>query len=321
MKTVKTLATFALAVSAIASASVIVLSSATVTNGDPLTVSGPEALRDELHRVQAATLPVPEPVTLDMGWRLYTGDGGVEAAALAAALLPAESPDGGTGWPVTLREDPWTRATVFLNADGDPVGWLPPPEGYDPGWALAAGLPAGTGPGAFDPASVSATFWLDLAPPHAFLQGYVPRGGDAGDGGARKKREASSGTTGAGRRSEGDPGSAAARSASAVPVPGTPPATGSATNGMTEAEGSRAAVGGSVPQRGLEGVAADGRTVTLASPGRRGGDIDIRGKNVRIRVTGGADRSTFTSGSVRSRGTEPDAHSPTGGVARAGSGR
>ncbi|MBO7655186.1 MAG: hypothetical protein J6U40_09720, partial [Kiritimatiellae bacterium] len=122
-----------------ASASVAILSSFRSGTGEalPIAVSGPEALRRELRAAQAASLPSAVPLTVDAGWRVYTGDEGENAAALAEGLLPAESPDGGTGWPVTVREDPWTRATVFLNAAGDTIGWLPPPEGYDPGWALS----------------------------------------------------------------------------------------------------------------------------------------------------------------------------------------
>ena len=104
-----------------ASASVAILSSFRSGTGEdlPIAVSGPEALRRELRAAQAASLPSAVSLTVDIGWRVYTGDEGENAAALAGGLLPAESPDGGTGWPVTVYEDPWTRAAVFLNAAGD----------------------------------------------------------------------------------------------------------------------------------------------------------------------------------------------------------
>ncbi len=130
-------------------------------------VGGPEALRRELWLAQARALPAEAgPVTADAGLRVYTGEEGADALALAEGLVPVAGADGAAVWPVTLYEDGETRETVFLNADGQEAGRLPPPDGYDPGWPLAAAFPGGVPGGAaqegYDPAAVALTVWLSL---------------------------------------------------------------------------------------------------------------------------------------------------------------
>ncbi|MBP5226642.1 MAG: hypothetical protein J6336_04580, partial [Kiritimatiellae bacterium] len=58
-----------------ASASVAILSSFRSGTGEdlPIAVSGPEALRRELRAAQAESLPSAIPLTVDAGWRVYTG--------------------------------------------------------------------------------------------------------------------------------------------------------------------------------------------------------------------------------------------------------
>jgi hypothetical protein len=130
----------------------------------PPQVSGPEELRRELWRAQAASLPAGElPVFFDAGEFVLTGDAG-GAFRLADGLVPAAGGDGAVRWPVTLFEDALTRETVFLNADGGEVGALGPPPGYDPAWLLDAAFPEGVPEGgdaaAYDPSWVALTAWL-----------------------------------------------------------------------------------------------------------------------------------------------------------------
>jgi len=120
-------------------------------------VAGPADLRDELRRVQMLAPPNEgEPAFYDAGTYAVVDGDDPDAEAFAEGLVPAVS--GGGSWPVALFEDPVTRETVFLNADGEEIGRLSPDPGYDPGWIVEAlcpeGAPAAAG---YDPSRVVMT--------------------------------------------------------------------------------------------------------------------------------------------------------------------
>jgi len=143
-------------------------------------VGGPEALRRELRLAQARELPVEAgPVTADAGLRVYTAEEGADALALAEGLVPVAGAGGAAVWPVTLYEDGETRETVFLNADGQEAGRLPPPDGYDPGWALEAafpgGVPGGVESACYAPSRVALTVTL-VAPGPSMRTATSPSG-------------------------------------------------------------------------------------------------------------------------------------------------
>lgn len=94
-------------------------------------VDGPEGLRKELWKSQESLLPGSEyPLFFDAGDFVLTGKSDA-ALALASALVPVAGTDGRERWPVTLYEDPLTRETVFLNAEGRDAFILEPPPDYD----------------------------------------------------------------------------------------------------------------------------------------------------------------------------------------------
>jgi len=142
-------------------------------------VGGPEALRRELWLAQARALPAGAgPVTVDAGLRVYTGEEGAGALALAEGLVPVAGAGGAAVWPVTLYEDGETCETVFLNADGQEAGRLPPPDGYDPGWPLEAafpgGVPGGVESACYGPSRVALT--VTLAAPEEGAPGLAEEG-------------------------------------------------------------------------------------------------------------------------------------------------
>ncbi len=103
------------------------------------------------------------PLFFDAGEFVLTGKSDA-ALALAAALVPVAGTDGRERWPVTLYEDPLTRETVFLNAEGREAYKLEPPPGYDAMWLLRSrfpdGVPDGIDERLYDPAWVIMTAWL-----------------------------------------------------------------------------------------------------------------------------------------------------------------
>ena len=124
-------------------------------------VAGPADLRDELRRVQMLAPPNEgEPAVYDAGTYAVVDGDDPDAAEFIAGLVPVAG--GGSGsWPVALFEDPVTRETVFLNADGEEIGRLSPDPGYDPGWIVEAlypeGAPAEPAAAGYDPSRVVMT--------------------------------------------------------------------------------------------------------------------------------------------------------------------
>ncbi len=126
-------------------------------------------------------------MTVDAGLRVYTAEEGADALALAEGLVPVAGAGGAAVWPVTLYEDGETCETVFLNADGQEAGRLPPPDGYDPGWPLEAAFPGGVPDGVesacYAPSRVALTVTL-VAPEKGRRTGAEPgraeRGGPRG---------------------------------------------------------------------------------------------------------------------------------------------
>lgn len=169
----------------------ILWAAAQYSSGDDRLVSGPEDLRRELWRAQSLSLPQNDfPVFVDAGDFIFVG-GTDDGAALADGLVPVAGADGAVRWPVTVYEDPLTLETVFLNADGDEVGRLQAPPGYDPAWVLDAAFPQGVPEGAdasgYDPSRVVMTANL-LAPggeggTGAGIAGEGLRGAAGGDAG------------------------------------------------------------------------------------------------------------------------------------------
>jgi hypothetical protein len=116
-------------------------------------------LRRELAYVQMLTLPAgKEPVVVDGGeWLFEPAPGDLDASLLLGALVPMES-NGRRCWPVMLLEDPESRDTVILDAEGGEVVRLPCDPDYDPGWAfdILSPLPQGfIDAAAYDPAMVA----------------------------------------------------------------------------------------------------------------------------------------------------------------------
>jgi hypothetical protein len=315
-------------------------------------VSGPEDLRRELRRAQAASLPSDGlPVFFDAGGFVLTGNT-EGASALAGGLVPVAGEDGAPRWPVTLSEDPLTRETVFLNAGGEEACRLAPPPGYDPAWPLAAALPDGA-PGwadaaAYDPAWVVMTAWLTAAD-------AAPAAGGGGGAGAFGEGPVPA-SAGAVPVPEGDAaGTASAALAASAPVfPASAGDPGAATNGTTAVPGFRAppaaravyvdarrgedALTGlaPAPSRDAGGGTADGpkRTVRAGVGALRDGGrlvimdgtyaegLDVRGLKADVRVQGNVvlarPRPAPASGGdpPRAEGGDP---APTGTVARAAS--
>jgi hypothetical protein len=143
----------------------ILWAAAQYAGGEGRTVTGPEDLRVELQWAQLLASPGAEDTfAYDAGGFVFVPDGGADAAALAGGLVPLTGEGGGTVWPVTLFEDPVTRETVFMNADGEEFGRLPPPDGYDPGWIASVlypeGAPSAAAAAACDPSRIVMTVLL-----------------------------------------------------------------------------------------------------------------------------------------------------------------
>ncbi len=116
-------------------------------------------LRRELAYVQMLTLPVGgEPVVVEGGEYLFEpAPGDLDSSLLLGALLPQES-GGRRCWPVILVEDPDSRDTIILDAEGGEVVRLPCEPDYDPDWAfdILSPLPQGfMDATAYDPAKVA----------------------------------------------------------------------------------------------------------------------------------------------------------------------
>jgi hypothetical protein len=314
-------------------------------------VSGPEDLRRELRRAQAASLPSDGlPVFFDAGGFVLTGNT-EGASALAGGLVPVAGEDGAPRWPVTLSEDPLTRETVFLNAGGEEACRLAPPPGYDPAWPLAAALPDGA-PGwadaaAYDPAWVVMTAWLTAAD-------AAPAAGGGGGAGAFGEGPVPA-SAGAVPVPEGDAaGTASAALAASAPVfPASAGDPGAATNGTTAVPGFRAApaacavyvdarrgedaLTGLSPAAAREaggGTAADGpkRTVRAGVGALRDGGgrlvvmegtyaegLDVRGLKADVRIRGAVVLVPAAAAYEAPPGAAPAAApAPTGTVHRAG---
>ena len=274
-------------------------------------VGGPEALRRELWLAQARALPAGAgPVTADAGLRVYTGEEGADALALAEGLVPVAGADGAAVWPVTLYEDGETRETVFLNADGQEAGRLPPPDGYDPGWPLAAAFPGGVPGGVvcacYAPSRVALT--VTLVAPEEGASGLADAGradaGAAPGGNGAARADKGGGASGAGGGACGiavgaqdhpgaDGGADAGPDGGGAAGPGTvfvDARTGD--DACTGRARSRAAGGGAAPDdgpkrslgAGLAALAGGGRLVVTG--GAFGEGLDVRGRAVDVRIDG-----------------------------------
>ena len=60
--------------------------------------------------------------------------------AFVNGLIPQIN-DGVTVYPITVYEDPKSRADIFLNANGDKIGEVPCQPGYSPDWFLLTLMP------------------------------------------------------------------------------------------------------------------------------------------------------------------------------------
>lgn len=97
-------------------------------------------------------------VYADAGDFLFISKGDADGNAFAEGLVPVMGADNVMRWPVTVFEDPLTRETVLLNADGDEVGRLGKPVDYDPAWVTDTlfpdGVPKEIDAAEYDPARV-----------------------------------------------------------------------------------------------------------------------------------------------------------------------
>ena len=275
-------------------------------------VGGPEALRRELRLAQARELPVEAgPVTADAGLRVYTAEEGADALALAEGLVPVAGAGGAAVWPVTLYEDGETRETVFLNADGQEAGRLPPPDGYDPGWALEAafpgGVPGGVESACYAPSRVALTVTL-VAPEEGVSglaeEGRTDAGAAPGGNGAARADEGGGGASGAGGGACGIAGGAQDRSGANGGADAGPDGGGAAgpetvfvdartgDDACTGRARSRAAGGAAAPDdgpkrslaAGLAALAEGGRLVVTGGAFDEG--LDVRGRAVDVRIDG-----------------------------------
>ena len=268
-------------------------------------VGGPEALRRELWLAQARALPAGAgPVTVDAGLRVYTGEEGAGALALAEGLVPVAGAGGAAVWPVTLYEDGETCETVFLNADGQEAGRLPPPDGYDPGWPLEAafpgGVPGGVESACYGPSRVALT--VTLVAPEEGVSGLAEE--DRADAGAARAGEGGGGASGAGVAASGDAGGAPALSGqtagpdAAPDGGGTRGAAGPVTVFVDARDGDDACTGRARcraagapddgPKKSLAaGLAAlAGGGLLVVTGGAFDGGLDVRGRAVDVRIDG-----------------------------------
>jgi len=275
-------------------------------------VGGPEALRRELRLAQARELPVEAgPVTADAGLRVYTAEEGADALALAEGLVPVAGAGGAAVWPVTLYEDGETRETVFLNADGQEAGRLPPPDGYDPGWALEAafpgGVPGGVESACYAPSRVALTVTL-VAPEEGVSglaeEGRTDAGAAPGGNGAARADEGGGGASGAGGGACGIAGGAQDHPGADGGADAGPDGGGAAgpetvfvdartgDDACTGRARSRAAGGAAAPDdgpkrslaAGLAALAEGGRLVVTGGAFDEG--LDVRGRAVDVRIDG-----------------------------------
>lgn len=126
-----------------------------------------EHMRRELSHVQMLALPTSlERVVIDGGAYLFApSPDDLEAPMLFSLLIPQEV-EGRRTWPVTLFEDPESRDTVVLDAEGGEVVRLLCETGYDPGWVFDVFVPPlqgiSTDADAYDPARIALTLRLIL---------------------------------------------------------------------------------------------------------------------------------------------------------------
>jgi len=294
--------------------------SGALASPQPLLLATPEDLRGLLRQTQWGLLPQDTPVLYDAGGFYF-----LPADAEARDLLQLLLLEDGTA-PVVVAEDAETRETVLLDAAGGCVGRLPPPAGYSSDWAIHAlapdGLPAGEYPAAYDPSRVLLRVTLLPLPPlpnAAASKGYSEI--DASEGEARTPIDPPSSTEE--WVAEDMPVSVATAFTAAEPEP--PDAMSSDKAILDAAAGNLAATTNLVSNVTVQGLAAPtvhvsamdsgdawtGRAASPAKgkagakrslqaglsalaeggllvvgPGRHTGDLDIRGRNVRVRFEG-----------------------------------
>ncbi|MEI7946967.1 MAG: putative Ig domain-containing protein [bacterium] len=130
------------------------------------TITTLEGMRHELAHIQMQTLPTGLGlVIVDGGEYLFApAAGDLAAGMLPGALIPSES-GGRRCWPVTLVEDPESRDTVILDAEGGEAVRLPCDSDYHPSWAFDMLFPLSshiTHADAYDPARVALAMRLVL---------------------------------------------------------------------------------------------------------------------------------------------------------------
>lgn len=125
-----------------------------------------EDMRHELSHIQMFSLPTGlDRVVVDGGTYLFDPNpGDLEVPLFFSLLIPQEA-EGLRCWPVTLFEDPESRDTVVLNAEGSEVVRLPCDLDYNPEWAFDMLFPLSpdiTDADTYTPARVALTMRLVL---------------------------------------------------------------------------------------------------------------------------------------------------------------
>ena len=123
-----------------------------------------EDMRHELSHIQMFSLPTGlDRVVVDGGTYLFEPTpGDLEAPMFFSLLIPQEA-EGLRCWPVTLFEDPESRDTVVLNAEGSEAVRLPCDPDYNPEWAFDMLFPLSpdiTDADAYNPARIALSMRL-----------------------------------------------------------------------------------------------------------------------------------------------------------------
>ena len=305
-------------------------------------ISCPEDLRTELWLAQVASPPRADgvPVLADAGDFLFISQGDADGSDFTEGLVPVLGADNVMRWPVTVFEDPLTRETVFLNADGEEVGRLGMPLDYDPAWVIETvfpeGVPQEIDSADYDPSRVVlCANLLSTLPPESARTGLRAHTGPE----KAEKQEAEKTERQRTSKEEGHSGA----DREALPGEGPEPAARtnapgqSASRPVSRVQGrivyvdrkcgkdtwagraGRATADNNGPKRTVAaGVKAlrDGDQL-LISDGVYGETLDVRGKRTLVRIKGDValkgTKGDGDNGTVRA----PEASSTTGTVAQA----
>lgn len=305
-------------------------------------ISCPEDLRTELWRAQVTAPPRPKetPIIADAGDFLFTGKGDADVSAFAERLMPVTGADSVTRWPVTVYEDPLTRETVFLNADGAEAARLDKPLDYDPAWVIDTlfpdGVPEWIDAADYDPARLVLCANLLSTP-----SSESARTGLRAHTGPQKAEEPEAEKTGQQRTSKEEGRSGADHEV----IPGEAPAPAARTNAPGQSaskpvsrvqvkivyvdrtcgkdtwagRAGHATADNNGPKRTVAaGVKAlrDGDQL-LISDGVYGETLDVRGKRSLVRIRGDVVLKGTKGGGDNDASHAPGNASPTGTVAQA----